>query len=142
MILHASCVAMDDQAVLLMGAAGVGKSDVALRLMDDGASLVADDQTVLTLEGDYVLASPPSILAGMIEIRHGGLMQEVPYSQHVPVGLVVRLWPLGHDIERLPSKSFCSLLDQPIRELNLIGCESSTPTKIRLALQGRFCDVD
>ncbi|MFA6280817.1 MAG: HPr kinase/phosphatase C-terminal domain-containing protein [Bdellovibrionales bacterium] len=142
MFLHASCVAVNDRAVLLMGAAGVGKSDVALRLMEGGAALVADDQTVLTLEGDYVLASPPPTLAGMLEIRHVGLMQEVPYSQHVPVGLVVRLWPLGHDIERLPSKSFCSLLDQPIRELNLIGCEASTPTKIRLALQGRFCDVD
>ncbi len=142
MNLHASCVAIESQAVVLMGAAGVGKSDVALRLMAEGAMLVADDQTLLTLEGDQVLASPPRALAGMIEMRHVGLMQDVSYSQRIPVGLVVELWPLGHALERLPCKRFCSLLDRSIRLIHLIGCEASTPTKIRWALQGRFCDVD
>ncbi len=142
MNVHASCVAVNGQAVLLMGAAGVGKSDVALRLMTEGALLVADDQTILTLEGEHVLASPPPALAGMIEVRHVGLRQEVPYSQNVPLGLVVELWPLGHALERLPSKAFYSLLERPFRLIHLIGCEASTPTKIRWALQGRFCDVD
>lgn len=142
MNVHASCVAIEGQAVLLMGAAGVGKSDVALRLMTEGALLVADDQTILTLVGEQVLASPPLALSGMIEVRHVGLMQDVPYSQNVPVGLVVELLPLGHALERLPSKGFHSLLDRSFHLIHLIGNEASTPTKIRWALQGRFCDVD
>jgi HPr kinase/phosphorylase len=41
--LHASCISIDGSAVLLRGSAGSGKSDLALRLVDAGALLVADD---------------------------------------------------------------------------------------------------
>ena len=43
-LVYGSCVAIDGAAVLLRGPSGSGKSDLALRLIDDGAELVADDQ--------------------------------------------------------------------------------------------------
>ena len=55
MRLHASCVAINGQAVLLAGASGTGKSDLALRLIDHGAQLVADDQTELSLQNGVLI---------------------------------------------------------------------------------------
>ena len=39
--IHASCVAIGHKGVLILGDSGAGKSDLALRLIDDGARLVA-----------------------------------------------------------------------------------------------------
>ena len=59
LFVHASCVALDGNGVLLRGPSGSGKSDLALRLIDGGAVLVADDQVALTVEGEKILASAP-----------------------------------------------------------------------------------
>ncbi|MBM3488544.1 MAG: hypothetical protein FJX67_18250, partial [Alphaproteobacteria bacterium] len=45
--LHATCIAVDGIGVLVRGASGAGKSDLALRLIDAGARLVADDQVLV-----------------------------------------------------------------------------------------------
>ncbi|MGH2931204.1 MAG: HPr kinase/phosphorylase, partial [Solirubrobacteraceae bacterium] len=63
MMVHATCVACDGRAVLLCGPSGSGKSDLALRLIDGGAHLVADDQVVLRAERGAIVASAPAVLA-------------------------------------------------------------------------------
>ena len=45
-LLHASCVELSGTGVVLVGPSGSGKSDLALRLIDGGAQLVADDRVV------------------------------------------------------------------------------------------------
>ena len=55
MLVHATAVAIDGQAVLLRGPSGSGKSDLALRLIDAGARLVADDQSELSRRGDVMI---------------------------------------------------------------------------------------
>src|SRR3546814_5042791 len=64
---HASCVALDGRAVLLMGASGSGKSDLALRLIDRGWSLVSDDYVTLESRGGKLVAAPPEQIAGRSE---------------------------------------------------------------------------
>src|SRR5947207_2280429 len=54
---HGTCVAIDGEGVLLRGRPGSGKSDLALRLIDGGALLVADDQTELSRRGDAIAAA-------------------------------------------------------------------------------------
>src|SRR3546814_11301183 len=66
---HASCVALDGRAVLLMGASGSGKSDLALRLIDRGWSLVSDDYVTLECRGGKLVAAPPEQIAGRMEVR-------------------------------------------------------------------------
>ena len=45
MLVHATTIDIAGLGVLVMGASGSGKSDLALRLIAAGALLVADDQT-------------------------------------------------------------------------------------------------
>ena len=71
---HASTVALDGRAVVIMGPSGSGKSDLALRLLDRGFTLVSDDQTVVKKNGDRLVASAPPTIAGKLEIRGIGVV--------------------------------------------------------------------
>jgi len=133
MLLHATCVAINNSAVLITGAAGVGKSDLALRLMDGGAQLVADDQVELKNEQGKLWASPPATIAGLMEVRHVGLIR-VPYIVNVPVQLYVELVPGSDQLERMPEYQQILLLDHPVRRLSLPSFAASTPVKIRAVL--------
>ena len=79
-LIHGTCVAFADgdhwSAVLLQGRSGVGKSDLALRLIDVGASLVADDQVALAAVDGRVTASAPDRLAGLLEVRGLGIVKQ------------------------------------------------------------------
>jgi serine kinase of HPr protein (carbohydrate metabolism regulator) len=115
---HASCVAIDGNAILLFGPSGSGKSDLALRLVDRGAQLVSDDYTILTLRADGVLTSdaPPNI-AGKIEIRGIGIV-EIPCVRHIPVRLALQL---TSEVERLPltALTVCIIgVDLPLMRLS------------------------
>lgn len=132
---HASCVAISRCGVLIAGPSGVGKSDLALRLIDRGAALVSDDYTLIE-QGDEgrVVANPAPNIEGQIEVRGIGI---IPLSsiRNVPIGLVVIGAP-ADQIERLPRNGrilrLCGV-DIPLLYLSLL--ESSAPLKVELALQ-------
>ncbi len=134
MNLHASSVALEGQAVLLAGASGAGKSDVALRLIDSGATLISDDQTELAVKDGVLVASSPETLAGLIEVRHVGLLR-MERAVFVPVSLYVELTPHEQMLERLPMLETIDLLGHSVRRLWLPGFAASTPAKIRAALK-------
>ena len=133
MLLHATCVAIKDQGILLTGESGSGKSDVALRLIDEGADLVADDMTKLWIESQQLIACAPNTIAGMMEVRHLGLLR-MPYRPSAPVALYVELVSEKEPLERLPEATPFLLLDHPVPKLRLPAYASSTPAKIRAAL--------
>ena len=129
--IHASTVAKDGRAVLISGPSGSGKSDLALRLLDRGFSLVSDDQTHVRREGDRLIASPPPNIAGKLEIRGIGVV-EMDHLTDVPVALLVEL---TSDIQRMPDDS----RERPILgvTLPLIGIDAmaaSAPSKVAVAL--------
>ena len=139
MLLHASCVVIGEKAVLLAGSPGAGKSDLALRLIDGGARLLADDQTLLRCENKALIASPPLAIQGMLEIRHLGLVR-LPFVAAAQVALYVDLLGLEATIERLPDPDFVFFLDQPVQRLRLPSFAASTPAKIRAALAYKDTD--
>ena len=111
MTIHASCVALGDVGVLILGASGSGKSALSLQLMSLGASLVSDDRTVLDLVDGEILASPPATIAGLIEARGVGVL----YAHHigsVPVRLVVDLNLT--ETQRLPVARTTRLLEKEL----------------------------
>lgn len=129
--MHGTCVLISGIGVLLRGDPGSGKSDVALRLIDGGARLVADDQVVLRAENGRLIASAPESLAGFLEVRGVGILP-VPSVPSAVVGLIVDL--VSRDrVERLPDAACERLLTIPIPRLALAPFESATPAKLRLA---------
>ena len=144
--IHASCVAIGAQGVLLLGKSGAGKSDLALRLIDDGAILVADDRTILFTRRGALCARAPGSIKGLLEIRGLGIV-ELKSRPNVKVSLVVQL---GREGERLPvhrlyrpPPPLCVTAAPPQIALN--GTYPSAPAKVRAALaafsKGLFRDT-
>ncbi|HEY3918660.1 MAG TPA: HPr kinase/phosphatase C-terminal domain-containing protein [Stellaceae bacterium] len=130
---HGTAIALGSEGILLRGPSGAGKSDLALRLIDQGARLVADDQTELRREGNEITMSAPATIAGQIEVRGLGIMA-VSSVAAAPLRLVVDLMP-ADEIERLPLPHACDLLGCAVPVVALAPFEASAPAKLRLALQ-------
>ena len=129
--LHATTVAIDGMAVLIEGVSGSGKSDLALRLIDRGAILVSDDQTLVVRAGATLLARAPMTIAGRIEVRGIGILA-MPYVEDVPVALLVRV---DGAIERMPERSVRNIAGIDVREVAIAPFEASAPIKVELALR-------
>ena len=134
MNVHASCVAIDGQGILLWGESGVGKSDLALRMIEKGAILVADDYPVLEEENGVLYASCPKSIQGKLEIRGLGIF-EFPFIKKVPVRLLVDLSP-EKEIDRFPLEKIPLPTGFPfdIPCIRLRSFEDSTPMKIQTYL--------
>ena len=137
--IHATCVALAAgdawHGVLLRGPSGVGKSDLAIRLIDAGARLVADDRTELTAEAGHLVARPPAVLAGLVEARGLGILR-VPAEKLLaaaPVVLIVDLVAAA-EIDRLPEPQSETLLAIKVPRIRLTAFDASTSAKIRLAV--------
>ncbi len=139
-LVHATCVALRPRgrtwrAVLLRGPSGAGKSDLALRAIDAGGRLVADDQTRIERRGRTLQASAPAALAGLMEVRGIGIVK-LGRSQllaRAPLALLVDLVP-AEQIERMPDAATEALsgLDLPV--LQLAPFEASALAKLHIAL--------
>jgi HPr kinase/phosphorylase len=132
---HGTAIALGSEGILLRGPSGAGKSDLALRLIDQGARLVADDQTELRREGDDIIMSAPATIAGRIEVRGLGIV-DVPHLASAPLRLVVDLMP-PQEIERMPAARECTFLGRAVPVVALAPFEASAPAKLRLALRSR-----
>ena len=130
--LHATCVELGDRGIVLLGPPGSGKSDLALRLIDRGACLVADDQLAVERQGDRVLGRPADALAGLLEVRGYGIVR-LPWHAPCPLGLAVELDPVG-PLPRLPEPESYDLLGVSLPLLRLDPRAASACAKIRLAL--------
>ena len=130
--IHGTCVLLSEIGVLLRGPAGAGKSDVALRLIDGGARLVADDRVEVHMRGDRVVARAPGTIAGLLEVRGVGILP-VPSVEEAEIGLVVDL-VAAEDVERLPEPEMAFLLEASVPRLSLAPFHASTPAKLRLAV--------
>jgi len=128
---HATCVAMAETGVLLVGPSGSGKSDLALRLIGNGALLIADDRVDLTAEDGVLVARAPEALFGLMEVRGLGII-DLPAGRESPVGLVIELTP--GKTERLPDSLETSLAGISLPLFRLDPFEASAAQKVALAV--------
>jgi serine kinase of HPr protein (carbohydrate metabolism regulator) len=132
-LLHATAVAIDGQAVLLRGPSGCGKSDLALRLIDAGAVLVADDQSELRRRGDVLLVRAPATIAGLFEVRGLGILRLDAFAE-APVRLIADLVSANR-IERLPPRRNDTILGIAVPLLEIAPFEASAAAKLRVAVR-------
>lgn len=141
-LVHATCVALAGRGVLIVGPSGSGKSDLALRLIDQpgrgtgaerlAARLVADDQVRITTRQGRLVATAPAALAGLMEVRGLGIVA-LESAAEAEVELVVRLAE-AETIERLPEPSQWVLLEVVVPEIAVDPRSPSAPARVRAGL--------
>ena len=128
LLLRGTCVEIRGLGVLLRGESGAGKSDLALRLIEGGAGLVADDYVLARREGDEIRMAPPPAIAGLLEIRGVGIVR-LPHVGDIKLALLVDLVP-SSAVVRLPPAQTAEILGLALPLLALNAFEASTPVKI------------
>lgn len=140
-LVHGTALALGEKAVLIRGASGAGKSDLALRCIalsslahiPHRAELVSDDQVRLSNVQGTIEASPPETIAGLLEVRGLGVVT-LPYRSRARLALVVDLVPAS-EVSRYPlDATSVEYLSVKLPLLRLAAFESSCPIKVILAL--------
>ncbi len=130
--LHATCVAIDGRGVLLSGRSGSGKSDLALRLIDRGARLVADDATLVVRAAGGLSARSPDTIRDRMEVRGLGIVA-VEALDGAPVALLVDLDAPGERLPPADERRRVAGVAVPV--LRLDPRAASAPIKVEWALR-------
>ena len=128
---HSTSIVIEDLGILIKGQSGSGKSDLALRLIDSGATLISDDLTICKKIGDYLYLYPHSKTKGLLEVREIGIMT-VPYVENIKLKLVVEL--MEKESERIPKMMSCNILGMKFPRIKIFGKSSSAVAKIKIKL--------
>lgn len=114
---HASAVVLGDRGIVIAGASGSGKTQLALALICDAAArglfarMVADDQILLSAHNGRVVCAAPATIVGLVELRGLGPWP-AGHEPKAPVDLLVRL------VDRASAERFPEPAIEP-----LLGCD-------------------
>ena len=141
-VLHATLIArrFPDgwRGALLRGPSGAGKSDLALRALDAGFRLVADDRVLAWASGGRLWGRAPATITGLVETRHVGVLSLSP----LPMARIRLVVDLCEDApERLPDPRWETIAGVETPRLALRPFEDGTPARIAAALQAGFGPV-
>ena len=138
MILHAGMIAGRRQGfwrgALIQGPSGSGKSDLMLRALDRGASLVSDDRVLVWASGGRLYGRAPDPLKGLIEAR-GLDVLPMPQVAFAEIAISVHCVPLNAEIERIHAGETETIAGIEIPKLRLRALEPSAPAKLALAVR-------
>lgn len=129
--IHSTSVVIDDNGVLILGDSGSGKSDLALRLIDNGATLISDDISICRKNSNNIYLYCPPEIKGLLEVREIGIIT-VPFVERIKLRLVVNL--KSNNNERFPKDSSYRILGIKIPIINIEGKNSSAVAKIKVKL--------
>ena len=94
--------------ILITGAAGIGKSELALELINRGHRLIADDITELTrMTADTIVLSCPEGLRDHLEVRGLGILNvRAMFGDNVVCNrrrlrLIIQLVPLNPELDQM-----------------------------------------
>lgn len=131
-LLHATAIAIAGNGVLLLGSSGLGKSDLALRLIDRGAMLISDDAVPIDTKGPLPLLTTAPNIEGRLEVRGLGICT-VAFVPSAPLRLAVQL---SEKIDRIPCDNLTMTIGGfAVPLVNLDPFETSAAIKLEYALR-------
>jgi serine kinase of HPr protein (carbohydrate metabolism regulator) len=118
------------RGVLIEGRSGAGKSDLALRALDHGFRLVADDRVLVWASEGRLYGRAPDTLRGLIEVRGVDVMalESVAFCE---IAVLARL----ETPERIPDFTTETILGIAIPRLEVAPFEASAPAKLSRAME-------
>lgn len=126
---HGSFVDVYGVGILLMGKSGIGKSEIALDLIERGHRLVADDVTMFTKKGEGILmGSSLDMSQGFMEIRGLGILsiakmfgvRAIRYQKRLEVIVNLEIFDANQEYDRLGlDENMVSILDVEIPQKKL-----------------------
>ncbi|MBC33986.1 MAG: aldolase [Rickettsiales bacterium] len=128
---HATSVVLEDAGLMIAGPSGIGKSDLALRLIDSGATLISDDITICKKIGNELKLFAPKKTRGLLEVREIGIIN-VPYVENVRLLSIVIL--NMNNLERMPNERFKTIKGIKVPIFGLHGNHPSAVIKIKVKL--------
>lgn len=132
-LLHGTTVEIDGLGIFITGPSGSGKSDLAIRLMDRGAKLVADDYTEILVVNNGLSARPPQNIKGKIEARGIGIIKVENINQ-TDISIVVQLQE-ADEIERMPETQNVTIEGVELPVVFLCAKHASSVAKLFLYLK-------
>lgn len=127
-MIHGSMVDVYGIGMLIHGKSGIGKSEVALDLIERGHRLVADDVVILTKKNNTLMASATELTKHFMEIRGLGLIdimsmfgiRAIRYQKRLEVLVELSLWDESQHIDRIGlDKKTVPILDVNIPVVHL-----------------------
>jgi HPr kinase/phosphorylase len=127
--LHGSLVDVYGVGVLFTGRSGIGKSEIALDLVERGHRLVADDIVhVARMAEGVLIGSPSELLEHHMEIRGLGIVdvqsvfgiRSIRHRKRVEVAVQLEEWDEAQSYERIGlDDSFTAILDVQVPTVRL-----------------------
>ena len=108
-VVHGSLVDVYGVGVLLTGRSGIGKSEIALDLIERGHRLVADDVVMVTRKGEGILMGAGTDLVkhfmeirglGLIDVRSMFGIRAIRYQKRVEIVVELEEWKPDRDYTR------------------------------------------
>ena len=130
---YGTCVEIEGIGVLFRGPTGCGKSDLALRLIDEGAKLISDDYTEISNKNSSLAAQAPKNIRSLLEIRGIGVVK-IKSNTRVKLSAIIDLVKVGQ-IERMPQEKKVNLCGVNIPVFHLNAYEASCVAKVRIIIR-------
>jgi HPr kinase/phosphorylase len=127
-VVHGSMVDVYGIGILITGKSGIGKSEVALDLVERGHRLVADDVVMLTKKNNNIMAAATDMNKHFMEIRGLGIIEvlsmfgirSIRYQKRLEVIVELFLWEEGRQVNRTGlEKDMVSMMDVNIPIVHL-----------------------
>lgn len=140
--MHASFVLWRNKGILFRGKSGSGKSELALKFIENkNAVLVADDVVELKVRQNRLWGSSPQNIRGLLEIRNVGISR-YEYAEEAAVSLLVNLLPAKENLERLPKNKTENILGVEIPAIDLYAEDTTILEKIIVKLRDNLLKTE
>ena len=140
--MHATFVLWRNKGILFRGKSGSGKSELALKFIENkNAVLVADDVVALKTRQNKLWGYAPENIRGLLEIRNVGISR-YEFAAEAEVSLLVNLVQYKENLERLPKNKTENILGVEIPAIDLYANDTTILEKIIVKLRDNLLKTE